>query len=168
MLSPRMCRIGRRIVFVNHNVRHQADPAMNPLKQIMAQQRIFGHAAGKAALERVHVVDAFTDIAAAAEEVLIDVGDGVAIEIKADVAGKNAREGSGVDAGGRDLGARLEQSVASHNLARSRVASRLIERVRQRADQAARAFAAQDGVGVQGDHILNLTQQVSRGIDCHQ
>ena len=52
------------------------------LKQVVAEQRVLGHTAGKVRLEHVYVIDAFADVDATAEQILIDVRNGMRVEIK--------------------------------------------------------------------------------------
>ncbi len=59
---------------------------MDALEQIMAEQDILGHAAGQAVLEGVDIVDAFANVAAAAKEILVDVGHGVGVEVQPNIA----------------------------------------------------------------------------------
>ena len=71
---------------------HSAGARERALEQVVAEQRVLGHAAGERRLERVDVVDALADVAALVEEVLIDVGHGGRVRIEADVAGEDLRE----------------------------------------------------------------------------
>ena len=58
------------------------------LEEIVAQQRVLGHAAGERRLEGIDVVDALAGVGAFAEEVLVDVGDRGGVGIDAARAGE--------------------------------------------------------------------------------
>ena len=55
---------------------------MRPLEEVVAEEPVLGGAAPERAFERVDVVDALAGVDALSEEVLIDVGDRVAVEIE--------------------------------------------------------------------------------------
>ena len=50
------------VFFIQDNVGHKTGPAVNPLKQIMAEQGVIRDTPREAALEGVHLIDTFADI----------------------------------------------------------------------------------------------------------
>lgn len=82
----------------------------------MAEQRILGYTTGQTLLEGVNVIDALANIAAAAEEVLVDVEDGVAVRSKPISPAKMRLKTQIVGAGRCDLcAAGCDHPVATHH-----------------------------------------------------
>ncbi len=57
MLAGRGDAVVRRGALEQLHVRDQARPREEALEEIVAQERVLGHAPGQGGLERVHVVD---------------------------------------------------------------------------------------------------------------
>ena len=96
----------------------------------MAQERVFGDAPRQTALERIHIIDAFADVAPLAKQILVHIGDGQCVQIEAAIARKEAGEEGAVGTGGLNLGARLQNGVARNHFARLGIELGVVERVR--------------------------------------
>ena len=83
--------VGRELV-EQLDVGDQAGPGEDALEQVVAEQRVLGHAVGQRRLERVDVVDPLAGEAALAEQVLVDVGDGDGVRVDAGRAGEDPLE----------------------------------------------------------------------------
>jgi hypothetical protein len=71
------------------NVRGEAGAREDSLEEVVAEESIFGDAAGESSLEGFDVVDAFAGVGSLAEEVLVDVRDGRRIGIDTAGAGED-------------------------------------------------------------------------------
>ena len=65
---------------------------MHAFKEIVAEQCVFGDAPNQATLKGINIVNPLANIDAGPKEILIDIGDGQAIEIDTRVTGKDARK----------------------------------------------------------------------------
>jgi len=149
-------QVSGRIFLIHHDIGDQPDAGVDPLEQVMAEQGVLRRAAVQAALEGIDVVDALAHIDAAAEQILIDVGDGIGVQVQADIAREDAAEVRVVGAGRDNLGAGLEQPIPAAHPARLGIGRGAVERMGQGCDERTRAVAAQDGIGVQGDDVPHL------------
>jgi hypothetical protein len=80
--------------------------------QVVAQDAVFGQAAGQRALERVDVVDALADERAFAEQVLVDIGNRARVRVDAGFAAIQPRIAGTVGARQAQADARLQDAVA--------------------------------------------------------
>ena len=92
---PAMLTIGRHVVarwkiLDDFDVRCQASAREDSFKEVVAQQRAVGHAAGKRRFKRVNIVDALAGVGTLAEEILIDIGDRGGVRIDATCAREDA------------------------------------------------------------------------------
>ena len=71
------------------DIRGETSAGEDSFKQVMAEQGVLRHPAGKRCLEDIDVVDAFAGIRTLTEEVLIDVGDGSGVRVHTTGAGKD-------------------------------------------------------------------------------
>ena len=92
VLPRRERQVVRRVVVDRARCRCTARRAHRALEQVVAQERVLGHAAAERRFERVDVVDALADVAAFVKQILIDVRDGGRVRIDADVPGEHLRE----------------------------------------------------------------------------
>jgi hypothetical protein len=135
------------------DVRDEARAREDAFEQVVAEQRVLGHAAGERRLEGIDVVDALAGIGPLVEQVLVDVGDRARIGIDPAMAREYALEQRALDAHrqrGRD--ARLEHAVAFDDASRCRIEARSVERMGELAHQAARRVARQARIGIERDH----------------
>src|SRR5262245_39923885 len=79
--------------------------------------------------EGVAVVEALADVDPGPEQVLVELRDGVGVDVEADVAGVDPREPCPARAGRRGLEARLHDRVAGDHPPRPRVGLGLVQRV---------------------------------------
>ena len=122
-------------------------------KQVVAQQRVVGHAAVERALERVDVVNALADVTAFAKEILIHVRHRRRVRVEADVPGEHLGKRRRRSADRIDRDARLQNAVAFGDAARLRIEARAIQRMGQRAHQLASRVQRQIGVRIERDHV---------------
>jgi hypothetical protein len=71
------------------NVSGEPGARENSLEEIVAEESIFGDAAGESCLEGIDVVDTLAGIGSLTEEVLVDVRDGCRIGIDTAGAGED-------------------------------------------------------------------------------
>ena len=112
MLPPRVGQDAGRIVVHDLDVRDERRARVEPLEQIVRQQRVLRHASVERRRERVDVVEALAGEDAFAEEILVDVGDRGRVRIDAGVAGVGPREQRSGRARHRHADARLQNAVA--------------------------------------------------------
>ena len=140
-----------RIAFEEHDVGGQRRATVDPLEEVVADERVLRDATFDAAHERVHVVDAFADVDPGTEEVLIDLGAGVGVDVEADVPGEDAREQRLAGARRRGLDARLDDRVARDDATRGGVEDRAIQRMGEESHQPTRTAHRQLGIAVERD-----------------
>ena len=92
VLPSRVGEDAGRIVVHHLDVGHQRRASVEPLEQIVREQRVLRHAALERRRERIDVVQAFAGENAFVEEILIDVRDGSGVGVDAGVAGVRPRE----------------------------------------------------------------------------
>ena len=158
MLARRVGEVIRREIVDELDVGAQAGPRVEPLEEIVAEERLFRHAIRERVVKRVDVVDALADVAAFVEQVLIHVGDRRGVRIDADVAGEHLRERRSARALDADLHARLQHAVALRDAPEPRVEPGAVERVGQGSHQPPTRFHRQLRVGVERDHISDRSQ----------
>ena len=135
------------------DVGHQTRPREESFEQVVAEQRVVAHASGQRDVERARVVDAFADVTAFVEQVLIDVRRGGRVRIPAHVPGHHVGKPRPRRAGQADLDARLEYAVAFGHPADHGIEARTIQGMRDGADEAAGAVGRQLRVGVERDNV---------------
>ena len=92
VLARRERQVVRRVVVDQMDVGAQSGARVRPFEQVVAQERVLGHAVLQRRLEGVDVVDALADVAAFVKEILVDVRDRRRVRIDADVPGEHLRE----------------------------------------------------------------------------
>ena len=112
VLARRKGEVASWIVVDEVDIGHEPGARVKALEEIVAEQRVLGHAPGERGIERVHVIDAFADVAALVKHVLIEVRHGGRVRIHADVPGEHPREHRPVGAHDADADARLQHAVA--------------------------------------------------------
>ena len=112
-----------------------------------------------AALEGIHIVNAFANVAPLAEQVLVGIGDGQRIQIQPGISGEEAREPGMIGASGVNLHARLQNGVTGNNLPGCFIEYSPVKRMGQRAGQTAGRPTRQDGVCVEGDDEMHALQR---------
>ena len=149
----------RRVVLQQHDVGDQADPALDPFEQVVAEQGVLGDLPLQAALEGRHVVDPLAHEGPFPEQVLVHVRHRQGVQVEPRLAGEEAHERR-LEGGLRlDLRARLEDGVAGRDLPAAGVERGPVQRVGQGADQLPGGARRQDGIRVQGDHVAERGQQ---------
>ena len=81
MRAPRIFEVVSGKAFEQDDIAGQTNPAMDTFEEVMAENGIFGHAPGNAAVESMKVVNALTDKNSRAKQVLIDVRDSPAVNV---------------------------------------------------------------------------------------
>ena len=85
-------RVGGRVVFEQDEIGGERRAAVNPLEQIVTDERVLGRTLLDALHEGVDVVDALADVDSGAEQILIHLGARVRVDVEADVAREDPRE----------------------------------------------------------------------------
>ena len=124
VLPPRVRQHARRVVVDQLDVRHERDARVQPLEQIVGEQRVLRDRAFERRGEGVDVVEPLAGEDAFAEEILIGVGDRRRVGIDAGVPGIEPREQRTGGAHERDADARLQDAVALGDAAGLRVERR--------------------------------------------
>ena len=83
MRASGRCRVAGGILVHEFDVRRESGPREDAFEQVVAEQRVFGHATRQRRLERVDVVDALADVRSLAAQVLVHVGHGGRVRIDA-------------------------------------------------------------------------------------
>ena len=92
-MQPRGKRqVVQRVVVHDVDVGAEARSGVEAFEQVVAEERVLGHASFQRPGERVDVVDPLADEAALVKDVLIDVGDRARVRVDADMPGKHQRE----------------------------------------------------------------------------
>ena len=99
MLALAVAGVVERHVLEQLDVAGQADAHVGAFDQVVAEKSFGREAVADAIAERAHVVDGFAVEDGFTEEVLLGVGDGLAIGIGAGGIGEDAREVGGGGAG---------------------------------------------------------------------
>ena len=155
--------VARRKFFDDFDIGDESRARECPFEQIVTEQRALRHAIRQRRLERIDVVDAFAGVRAFAEQILIDVGDGRAVRIDARHAGEDALEQRAFATDGqRRRHSRLQYGVAFDDAARGRVEARMIERMRELADQASHGFSRQACICIERDDVANIRRNGQR------
>ena len=146
--------VGRRELLEELDVRDERGPGKESLEEIMAQERVLGRPARQGRLERIHVVDALSDVRAFAEQILINIGDRVRVRIHAGRSRENALEpGALTLAGEGGRHSRLQDAVPLDHAPHPMVERRPVERMRQGPDELMDRGSRQPGVRVQRDDV---------------
>src|ERR1035441_5501969 len=109
----------------------------------MTKNGVLRKASGHGTLEGIHIVNAFADKRAFAENILIHVGHFPRVRINARIAGKQPDKPRTSGAGQTHADARLENAVAFANNPTRVVEHRTVRRMGHRADELTRGFAWQ-------------------------
>ena len=156
--------VGRRELLEELDVRDERGPGKESLEEIMAQERVLGRPARQGRLERIHVVDALSDVRAFAEQILINIGDRVRVRIHAGRSRENALEpGALTLAGEGGRHSRLQDAVPLDHAPHPMVERRPVERMRQRPDELMDRGSRQPGVRVQRDDVPDAGRHRRRG-----
>jgi hypothetical protein len=140
-----------RIFFIQLDVADQRRAGMTGFDQVMAEDRVFGEAAGDGLLKGVHIIDPFANKGPLLEHILIDIRNRARVGVNPDVAGKQfGKPGTG-SAGQAHADARLQDAVAFGHHALYRIELRPVQRMSQRSGELAGGIARKLRVGVEGD-----------------
>jgi hypothetical protein len=90
--APCVRRVLRGVILEENDVRGKRGPPVDSFEEVVAGERVLRDATFDAPHERVDVVNAFANINPRAEEVLIQLGDGVRVDVEPDVAGEDPCE----------------------------------------------------------------------------
>ena len=131
----------------------------------MTEKRFGRKAIAYAVAERADIVDGFAVEDGFAEEVLLGVGDGLAIGVGSGGVGEDAREVGGCRAGQRDADARLDDGEAAGANARDGIEDHAIERVGDGFNHAAGGVGRELGVGVERDDVGDGARQFAYAQD---
>jgi hypothetical protein len=151
MLAPRVGVVAGGEVVEQLDVRHQAAAGVVALDEVVAEDAVVGKGMAGGGLEGVHLVDALAGEGAAAEQVLVNVGDRRGIGVDARRRRQDAGEQGARGGDEAEADARLQDAVAGDDTAQLGVEARAVERVGQGRHQPGRRLARQLRVGVQGD-----------------
>ncbi len=124
----------------------------------MAEQGVLRDTVVDAARKCIDIIDAFAHKDALAKEVLVNVRDGVGVQVQPAPAGIDAGEPGEADAAWMHFHTGLQHGIARDDAVLV-VEHGAVQRVRQGADQPASGARRDDGVGIQGDHKAGGTQQ---------
>ncbi len=156
--AHRVAGVVGRVALEEDDVGRERGSPVDALEEVVADERVLGHAVLHAPHEGIDLVDALADVDAGAEQVLVQLGARVGVDVEADVAREQAREDRRPGARRRRLDARLHDGVAGDDAAGARLEDRPVEGVREQAHQAVGAPHRQLGVAVEGDHEAGLLQ----------
>jgi hypothetical protein len=146
------------------DVGHQAGAGEHAFEQVVAEQRVVGHAACHRGLEGVEVVDALARVAPLPEQVLVDVRYREGVRVDSGGSRERPLEDRCVVLGRERRGdARLEDPVAPRHPPDPRIEGRLVERVGDRPDEARHGAPGKPGVGVERDHVPHVRRRGGGG-----
>ena len=157
---PGVLEVVRGERLVEHHVGREGRASVDALEEVVARERVLGHASLEAPVQGLNVVDALADVVALAEQVLVHVGDGPAVDVDGSIAGEPAGEVRAVSTLRIDLDARLHDRVAGPDAARALVESGVVQRVGERAGEASEAAARERRVGVERDDEAHALQSL--------
>ena len=153
MLPPRVRQDAGGILVHELHVGDQGHPRMEPLEQVVRQQRVLRHAVVERGHEGVHVVEALAGEDPFGEQVLVGVGDGRGVGIDAGMARVQAGEQRPGRAGECHAHAGLQDAVAVGDPAEPRVERGAVQWMGNDADQLPRDVARQPRVAVERDAV---------------
>src|SRR5450830_628117 len=105
--------IAGREVLIEDDVARQRSASVYSFEEIVADQGVLGHSPLEALVEGGDFVDPLADIDSFAEEILIDVGNGAAVDVDCRISGVEPSEERAGSAFWGDLDPRLHDRVAS-------------------------------------------------------
>jgi len=108
--------------------------------------------------ENIDVVDSLAGKNAFTEQILVHVGNRASVNIQSGLAGINISESRAVGGVHADADTRLQNAITLLDGVGRRINLRAIQRMGSGANQAMRAITRQLGVGIEGDHISNASQ----------
>jgi hypothetical protein len=148
----------RRVVVHQFHVRDQCRPRVEPLEEIVRQQRVLRYRLAERRREGVDVVQPLPGEDALPEEVLIGVGHGGRVRVDAGVSGIQPREERARGAHERHADPRLQDAVALRDPADRGIERGAIERMRDDADELSGHAPGQPRVAVERDAVPDLRQ----------
>src|SRR4029453_101627 len=140
------------------NVRRPPHAAMASFQQIMAQEVRYWKSFGQEPVKRVQFVNPFAVITAFADQILVNIRNGVRVRIDPARISKDALEPRGPRARQRGADAWLNDRVTANYAAAIRRKSRLIQRMRQGFDHCPGGIAQELGIGIQRDDKSNALE----------
>ncbi len=129
VLPRRKSEVASWIVVDDVDIGDEPGARVKALEEVVTEQRVLGHSPGERGIERVHVVNAFADVAALVKHVLIEVRHGRRVRIHTDVPGEHPREHRPVGAHDTDADARLQHAVAFGHALKPRIESGPVQRM---------------------------------------
>ncbi len=165
MLALAVTHVVERQVLEQLNIAGQRHARVRPFDQIVAEQRFRGKAVAERGAERLHVVNRLAVKDRFAEQILLRVGNGLAVGIGSGGVGENAREARRRGAGQSDADARLNDGEAALARARHGIDLHAVQRMRDGLHQPPRGGDRQLRVGIQRDHVADRERQACRQRD---
>ena len=162
MLPLAVARIVVGKLFEEFHVRGQSDTDMRSFDEIVTEQPLLGETPRQYFVKGPNVVDAFAVIDRFAEDILIDVGNRLAIGIAPACVREQPRKTRCGCRWERDTDTRLNDRVAADAVALILREFHPVQRVRNRFDQSSRAAVWKLSVGIERDHITNARRRRSR------
>ncbi len=152
--------VAGRIILDHLHIADQSGTGIAAFQKVVAEERVFRHAALQRGLEGVDVVKALAGEGAFAKQVLIGVGHSKDIRIDAAIDREDALQERCFVAGRqRRRDARLENAIATDDLAGLFVNDRAVQRMAELAGQMRDGFRRQTRIGVQRHHIFDFLRQ---------
>src|SRR5215472_6785693 len=158
MLAPAVRAEVRRIVVNQLELADQARPRINSLDQVVTQNGVGGKTIPKNLVKNFHLVDSLSGKDRFAEQILVDVGNGMRIDVQAGFARIEVGEARAIDGLDTDADPRLQDAVTGLHRLRSRIDDRAVERVRHGTDQMRSGATRQLRVGIESDHIFHAAK----------
>ena len=155
VLPPRVCEDVGGVVVHHLHVGDERGACVQPLEEIVRQQRVLGDAPADGRLEGVDVVQSLARVDPCAEQVLVGVRDRRRVGIDAGVPGVHPCEERPGGAREVDAHARLEDAVALRDPPEGGVDHGPVERMRDDPDQCPRGAPRESRVGVQGEDVAH-------------
>ena len=155
VLAARVSEDARRVVVDHLDVGDERRARVQPLEEVVREQRVLGHAPLEGGDEGVHVVEPLAGEDPLGEEVLVRVGDRGRVGVDAGVPGVEPREERAGGARHGHAHPGLEDPVALGDAAETRVEVGLVQRMGGDADQLLRGVPGQARVGVERDAVAD-------------
>ncbi len=153
MLTARVGEDVGRVVVHQLHVGGERGPRVEPLEQVVREERVLRGATVDALPEGVDVVEPLSREDPFAEEVLVGVRDGRGVRVDAGMAGVDPREERARGARERHADPGLEDPVAFRHPPGDRVDERPVERMGQDPDEGRSRAPRETRIGVQGEDV---------------
>ncbi|MDT4817730.1 hypothetical protein FQZ97_508130 [compost metagenome] len=161
----RIAAVARRELLVELHVAEQSGTGEAALDQVVAEDAVIREVAVEGVLEGIHRIDSLADERALLEQVLVNVRYGTGIGVDAGVAAEQLGIGGTRGARQADADPWLQDGVAAGDALPRWIEAGAVERVGQGADELPRRVARQLGIGVEGDDVVDLGEDVEPADD---